>query len=116
LEKRLGRAIATGKLTLADVYVQLRSLMKMGPLVKILQMIPGISTLTLGEEEIKVGEEKMKRWIYIMDSMTYNELENPKIINKSRMRRIALGAGVSVDDVKELLAYYENLQKIIKGS
>jgi len=114
LEKRLGRAIATGKITLADVYVQLRSLMKMGPLVKILQMIPGISTLMLGEEEIKVGEEKMRRWIYIMDSMTYNELENPKIIDKSRMRRIAIGAGVSVDDVKELLAYYENLQKMIR--
>jgi len=114
LEKRLGRAIATGKMTLADVYVQLRSILKMGPLAKILQMIPGVSALVLGEEEIRVGEEKMRKWIHIMDSMTYEELENPKIIDKSRMRRIAMGAGVSLEEVKELLNYYENLQRVIK--
>jgi signal recognition particle subunit SRP54 len=114
LEKRLSRAIATGKMTLADVYIQLKSIMKMGPLAKILQMIPGISTLVLGDEEIRVGEEKMRKWIHIMDSMTYEELENPKIIDKSRIRRIAMGAGVGIENVKELLAYYENLQRMIR--
>jgi len=114
LEKRLGKAIATGRMSLADVYIQLRSILKMGPLAKILQMIPGISAIVLGEEEIRVGEEKMRKWIHIMDSMTYEELENPKIIDKSRMRRIAIGAGVSLEDVKELLSYYENLQRMIK--
>jgi signal recognition particle subunit SRP54 len=114
LERRISRAISTGRLSLADVYVQIRSILRMGPLAKILQMIPGLSASIIGDEEAKIGEKKMRKWINIMDSMTYEELENPKIIDRSRMRRIALGAGVSIEDVKELLSYYENVQRMIK--
>jgi len=114
LERRISRAISTGRLSLADVYVQVRSILRMGPLAKILQMIPGLSASIIGDEEAKIGEKKMRKWINIMDSMTYEELENPKIIDRSRMRRIALGAGVSIEDVKELLSYYENVQRMIK--
>lgn len=114
LEKRISRAISTGRLSLADVYVQIRSILRMGPLAKILQMIPGLSASIIGDEEAKIGEKKMRKWINIMDSMTYEELENPKIIDRSRMRRIALGAGVSIEDVKELLSYYENVQRMIR--
>ncbi len=114
LEKRLSNAIATGRLSLVDVYVQIKSILKMGPLAKILQMIPGLSGLVIGDEEAKIGEKKMRRWINIMDSMTYEELQNPKILDKSRIRRIAIGSGTSVEEVKELLNYYENLQRIIR--
>ncbi|GAY25417.1 signal recognition particle protein [Desulfurococcaceae archaeon AG1] len=114
LEKRLSNAIATGRMTLIDVYVQLKSILKMGPLAKILQMIPGLSGLMIGDEEAKISEKKMRKWINIMDSMTYEELQNPKILDKSRIRRIAIGSGTSVEEVKELLSYYENLQRILK--
>lgn len=114
VERRMSRAMSTGRLSLADVYVQLKSILKMGPLAKILQMIPGLSGIVIGDEEARIGEKKMRKWITIMDSMTLEELENPKIIDRSRMRRIAAGSGSSVEDVKELLAYYENMQRMIK--
>lgn len=114
LEKRMARAITTGQLTLRDVYAQIVSLKKMGPLRKVLQMIPGLSWLTLDDEQLRVSEERMNKWLHIMDSMTYEELDRPSIINRSRMRRIAIGSGTSVEDVRELLKYYENMKRMMK--
>ncbi len=107
--------IVKGKLNLRIVYRQLKTARKMGPLVRVLQMIPG---LTLAPEVMRdaarLGEEKIDKWLAIMESMTYEELENPDIIDRSRVRRIAIGSGTSADDVKELLNYYKNLKSIIR--
>ncbi|RLG75142.1 MAG: signal recognition particle protein [Thermoprotei archaeon] len=114
LEKRLEKALATGRLTLRDVYAQIQSLRKLGPLRKVLQLIPGISMLPIDDERLHISEKKMSKWLSIMDSMTYEELDNPSIIDKKRMRRIALGSGTTVEDVKELLQYYEMVRRLIK--
>jgi len=114
LEKRIRRALTSGKITLADIYVQLQSMRRLGPLSKILQLIPGLSLLPIDDKQLKLSEEKIKKWIAIMDSMTYDELKNPHIINRSRMVRIARGAGVTLEDVRELLKYYEMVNMLIK--
>ena len=114
LEKRVKRALASGKITLADIYIQLQSMKKLGPLSKILQLIPGFSLLPIDDKQLRFSEEKIRKWIAIMDSMTYDELRNPNIINRSRMMRIARGAGVTVEDVRELLKYYEMVNVLIK--
>ncbi|MCE4610179.1 MAG: signal recognition particle protein Srp19, partial [Desulfurococcales archaeon] len=62
----------------------------------------------------RLGEEKIDRWLAIIESMTYEELDKPEIINRRRMRRIALGSGTSTEDVKELLTYYKNLRTMMK--
>ncbi len=114
IQKR-AEAILLGKFTLRDLYHQIVSIRKMGPLSKILQMIPGFSLqLTIGDEEVKLSEKKMDKWIAILNSMTYEELDNPEIIDKQRMRRIALGAGVGVDEVKELIQHYQMLKKMLR--
>ncbi len=115
LEKRMRRAFALGKITLADLYVQLRSMKRLGPLSKILQLIPGLSMLPISDEQIKLSEEKIKKWLAIMDSMTYEELRDPSIIDRSRMIRIARGSGTSVEDVKELLKYYEMVKNMVRS-
>ena len=106
------------KLTLRDIYKQLSGLRKMGPLNKILQMIPGFGMFSqISEEQIKLGEEKIKKFLVIMNSMTYKELDNPSIIDKSRIRRIAKGSGTTPEEVKELLKQYQvtnNLLKMMK--
>lgn len=106
------------KLTFRDIYKQLNGLRKMGPLNKILQMIPGFGMFSqISEEQMKLGEEKIKRFIVIMNSMTYKELDNPSIIDKSRIKRIAKGSGTTPEEVKELLKQYQvtnNLLKMIK--
>jgi signal recognition particle subunit SRP54 len=108
------KAILAGKLTLRDVYDQLEAMSKMGPLKKLLQMIPGIG-VTMPEEQVQVGEEKLKRFKVIMQSMTPEELEDPKVLNVSRIRRVAKGSGTSETEVKELLKQYEFMKKFIKA-
>jgi len=106
------------KLTLRDIYKQLSGIKKMGPLNKILQMIPGFGTFfQISEEQMKLGEEKINKFLAIMNSMTYKELDNPSIIDKSRIRRIAKGSGTTPEEVRELLKQYQltnNLIKMIK--
>lgn len=107
------KAILAGKLTLRDVYEQLEMLGKMGPLKKLIQMVPGLG-MAVPDEQMRVGEEKLKRFKVIMQSMTPEELENPKLLNASRVRRVARGSGTSEADVKELLRQYELMRKMIK--
>jgi len=107
------KAMLAGKLTLRDVYQQLEMIGKMGPLKKIMQMIPGVG-MTLPDEQMKVGEEKLKKFKVIIQSMTPQELEDPKILNASRIKRVARGSGTSEANVKELLKQYELMRKFIK--
>jgi Signal recognition particle GTPase len=69
----------------------------------------------LSDSEVKLTEEKMKKWLSIMDSMTYEELDRPYIINKERIRRISMGSGSKPEEVKELLNYYNALNTLIKN-
>ncbi len=115
LERRFRKAIASGKITLADLYVQLKTMRRLGPLSKILQLIPGFSLIPIDEAQLKLSEEKIKKWLAIMDSMTYEELKNPGIIDRKRIVRIAIGSGTSVEDVKELLKYYEMVKQMMKN-
>ncbi len=104
-----------GKVTMRTLYRQLKAMRKMGPLGKILQMLPGASLVAqLDEEKLKLGEEKIDRWLAIIESMTYEELDNPEIIDKRRMRRIAMGSGTRVEEVKELLSYYKSMKTLMK--
>ena len=107
--------ILKGKVNMRIIYRQLKSMRKMGPLSKVLQMLPGFSLMTqLDEQTARLGEEKIDKWLAIIESMTYEELDKPEIIDRRRMRRIAMGSGTSVEDVKELLAYYKNLKRMMK--
>ncbi len=107
------KAILAGKLTLRDVYDQLEAMSKMGSLKKLMQMIPGVG-VAVPDEQMRVGEEKLKKFKVIMQSMTPQELEEPKVLNASRIRRVAKGAGTSEADVRELLKQYDLVKKLIK--
>ncbi|MCQ5362989.1 MAG: signal recognition particle protein Srp54 [Candidatus Methanomethylicia archaeon] len=106
-------AIASGRFTLKDLYAQMQAMRKMGPFSKILQAIPGFG-MNLPKESIDLTEEKMKKWMVIMQSMTEEELTEPHIIDGSRARRIARGSGTTTKDLKELLTQYKISKKYIK--
>jgi signal recognition particle subunit SRP54 len=108
------RDILKGDFTLLDLRAQIEAITKMGPLSSVLKMIPGMS-LTLPKEASQMTEEKMRRFIHILDSMTLEEKKKPKVLNASRMRRIAMGSGTTREDVKELLSYYNLMKKALKG-
>ncbi len=107
-----------GRLTMRTVYHQLVSMKRMGPLHKILEMLPGAGLLIgqLDKVQAQLGEEKIKKWIAIIESMTYEELDRPELVerDKRRIRRIARGSGTSVEDVRELLAYYKTLKTLMR--
>jgi len=114
LEKRMRKALAKGEITLPDLYLQIKSILRMGPLAKILQMIPGLANLPLREDDMKISEKTMRKWLHIIESMTEEELKNPGIIDRSRMRRIAIGSGTNIEDVKQLLLYYQNMNRLMR--
>ena len=104
-----------GRVNMRTIYAQLKSIRKLGPLNRILEMLPTSALpVKLGEEQARLGEEKIRKWMHIIESMTYEELDDPEIIDRSRMRRIAIGSGTTVNDVKELLTYYRSLKSVLK--
>jgi len=113
--EKIQEDFAKGKINMRTLYAQIKSLRKMGPFSKILQMLPTSSLpMQIKDDQLKVGEEKMTKWIHIIESMTYEELDNPELIDRKRMKRIALGSGTTIEDVKDLLNYYKNLKTIMK--
>ncbi len=103
-----------GTFTLKDVYKQIEAMQKMGPIKKIFELLPFGFGLRVDENVMEITEERMKKFKVIMDSMTEEELLNPKIIDSSRIRRIAIGSGTTPQDVKELLRYYKTIKNVMK--
>ena len=106
--------IMSGRFTLKDMYTQMEAVTKMGPLQKVLNLIPGMSKM---EDKINYEETqaRLKRYRVIMDSMTDAEMEDPRTIKGSRITRIAYGSGVTPHDVRELIKQYEQSKKTMKG-
>jgi len=111
--EKKAKAFLSGKFTLMDMYEQFESMQKLGSLKRLLKMMPGFG-YNLPEETIVGAEDKMKKWRFIIQSMTKGEREDPKMLNASRIRRIARGSGVSERDVKELVQQYFLMKKMTK--
>lgn len=103
-----------GDFNLNDLYEQMSSMKKMGSLGKLMEMIPGMSSLKLPKEMLDVQEGKLQKWKYAMDSMTELERSEPSEFNSSRIERVALGAGVTVRDVRDLLKQFRQSKKMMK--
>lgn len=107
------KRIQEGVLTLRDLYDQFQSVLKMGPMGKVLSMFPGMQDLIPKGKE-REGTLRVKKFLSIMNSMTDEELDNPKVqFNQSRMIRISRGAGRDVKDVEDLLSEYKRLSKLV---
>ncbi|MFH0848333.1 MAG: signal recognition particle protein Srp54 [archaeon] len=112
VSEQKARAILQGRFTLKDMYDQMESLRKMGPLKKALQMLPG--SYSIPDDAIDVAEQRMETWRYIIQSMTKDEIEDPKEVDSSRARRIARGSGRTEREVKELVNQYFNMRKMMR--
>ncbi|MBW3582430.1 MAG: signal recognition particle protein Srp54 [Euryarchaeota archaeon] len=113
--EKSARKMMSGKFTLHDMYSQMEMLNKMGPLGKVAQMLPGGMGQKLQGAEMEQSQIKMRRFKVVMDSMTEAEMEAPNLIKSSRQRRIARGAGADVQEVKDLLKYYDMTKRMMKG-
>ena len=105
-QKDTMKHIAEGVFTVRDLRDQLQNIMKMGPLSKMAGMIPGLGQMMGGMDD-EEGSVKMKRMIYVCDSMTDKELDSDGKIfveQPTRMTRVACGSGTSVREVEDVLS------------
>ncbi|MBS7614995.1 signal recognition particle protein Srp54 [Candidatus Bathyarchaeota archaeon] len=112
--EKKAKAILSGKFTLADMYEQFEAMRSMGPLDKILKMVPGFG-YEIPADKMNVAEDQLKKWRVIIQSMTPEEREDPKILISSRIRRIARGSGTTEKDVKTLLQQYNMAKRMMKS-
>ncbi|MBI2147124.1 signal recognition particle protein [Candidatus Woesearchaeota archaeon] len=110
----LSKKLLKGEFNLVDLYDQMQAMKKMGPLSKVMEMIPGMGQLKLPKEFLAGQEGKIDTWKHVMDSCTKAELEDPDIIDAGRVERIAKGSGTSTGQVRELLKQHRQSKKMIK--
>ena len=111
----MSKRLLEGDFNLVDLYEQMEAMNKMGPLNKIMEMVPGFGQIKLPKETLKVQEDKLQRWKYAMSSMNKSELENPELILEgNRIQRIAKGSGVSGAEIRELIKQYRMSRKMMK--
>lgn len=100
-----------GNLGLDDFLTQLESITKMGPIKSLLKMIPGVGNAL---SQLDIGEEHLARLRGVVHSMTPGERRNPDIIEASRRRRIARGAGVDQQEVSQLVKNFLQMRPMMK--
>ncbi|MCI9611128.1 MAG: signal recognition particle protein [Eubacterium sp.] len=97
-----------------DYLESMNQMKKMGGLSSVLSMMPGIGGSQLEEIENAMDEKKMARIEAIIYSMTPSERSDPGILNPSRKRRVAQGAGVDLSEVNRLVKQFEQTRKMMK--
>lgn len=107
---KLEQKLRKQEFDLDDYLTQLRQMKKMGSFSSILKMIPGMNAL----KDVKIDDKEFVRIEAIICSMTKKEKRNPKLLNGSRRKRIATGAGVSVQEVNKFMNSFEMTQKMMK--
>lgn len=112
--KDLGKKFLKGEFNLIDLYEQMQAMKKMGPLTKVMELIPGMNTAKIPKELLENQQVKIEKWKYAMQSMTREELEDAEIIDASRADRIAKGSGLNAGEVRELVKQYKQSKKLMK--
>jgi signal recognition particle subunit SRP54 len=112
--EKLAAKMAKGKFDLDDMATQFRQIKKMGDLKGIIGMLPGIGKFKKQIDDANIDNKMINRQEAIILSMTKGERKNPDLIKASRKRRIAAGAGVSVQDVNKLLKQFQQMADMMK--
>ena len=112
--KAQAERLLSGKITLEDFAEQLRQVRKMGPFSQVMDMLPGGLGNAARQIDPQDAEQQLKKSEAILNSMTIPERRDPRILNASRRRRIALGSGTEVQDVNRLLKQFRDMQRMMK--
>lgn len=108
---KVTKKIMSGKFGLDDMLAMMKQIKRMGPLGKLIKMLPGMPKVS--EEDLKRGEDAQKKMEVIIQSMTKEERKDPSIIRNSRKVRIANGSGTTNADVNKVINSYEQMKKSV---
>lgn len=112
--EKMVEKIQQGRFNLNDMQKQLESMIKMGGFGGVMNMLPGAAKIQKKLDTLGVDDGDIKRQIAIIQSMTKQERRDPKILNGSRRRRVAAGAGVNVSEINRMIKQYENMKVAMK--
>ena len=111
--QRAGQRLVQGEFDLDDFLKQLQQMKRMGPIGKLLEMVPGMNKMA-GDVDLSSAEKDLKSIEAIIQSMTTEERHNPRLLKASRKRRIAAGSGTTVQDINILLKQHREMQEMMK--
>ena len=112
--EQLAKKMQKGQFNLNDLAKQLKTMRKMGGLGSMMGMLPGIGKIKNQLSDANIDEQMLRRQEAIISSMTSQERRYVKVINGSRKKRIAAGAGVEVQDVNRLLKQFKQMSTMMK--
>ncbi|WP_312650072.1 signal recognition particle protein [Proteiniclasticum sp.] len=113
--RELGSKMLSKEFNYEDYLKAFEQMQKLGPLNKIMEMMPGMNSKEMKGINLDDSEKEMVKTKSIIQSMTKKERKNPKYLeNASRKKRIAKGAGVTIQDVNKVIKGFENMKKMMK--
>ncbi len=110
----MAKKLAKGQFDLDDLAGQLTQLIAMGGLKGMMGMLPGVQAAKKQIESANLDDKQLKRQIAVITSMTKTERKKPDVLNASRRRRIAAGAGVDVAEVNRVLKMHRGMADMVK--
>jgi signal recognition particle subunit SRP54 len=112
--ERMARRFAKGLFNMNDLKLQLEQMLKMGGMQSLMGMMPGMSGMARKAEEAGFNDRMIRRQIALINSMTRKERANPDLLQASRKRRIAAGAGLEVSELNRLLKQHQQMADMMK--
>ena len=112
--KELEQKIKKQEFDFEDLLQQMEQIQNMGPLDKVLGMIPGMGNIKDQLGDVDLNGKEMKRSRAIIQSMKPDERRDPSLLNASRKKRIAKGSGTSVQDVNRMIKQLNEMKKMMK--
>ena len=113
--EKMARKLAKGQFDLDDLAAQLQQMKRMGGLQGIMGMLPGVAKMKGQMAESGIDDRMILRQEAIISSMTKAERKKPDLLNASRKKRIAAGAGVEVQDVNRVLKQHRQMADVVKS-
>lgn len=113
--ERMMKRLEKQQFTIDDFIKQMDQINKLGSMQNILKMIPGMGGMLRQVGDLGQAEDEMKKMRILISSMTKKEKDNHKLLNDSRISRIAKGSGSTEKDVRDFIAKFEQMQKMMVG-
>jgi signal recognition particle subunit SRP54 len=112
--ERMMKRFQKGQFNMNDLKMQLEQMIKMGGMEGIMGMMPGMQKMAKQAEAAGMDDKVLKRQIALIQSMTKRERANPALLQASRKKRIAAGAGMEVSDLNKLLKMHRQMSDMMK--
>ena len=113
--EKMARKLAKGQFDLDDLAGQLTQMKKMGGLQGIMGLLPGVAKMKAQMAESNISDKLIDRQLAVISSMTKAERKKPDLLNASRKKRVAKGAGVEVQDINRLLKQHRQMADMVKS-